>query len=267
MMTVKQLEWKSGPRGQAASTPFGTSYILDNRDGKHWFLYRENGNGRVKLLTSEAKAKACAQEEYERLILSAVARPQSAAVRDEAPVAWACTVCNSPRSIDPCPKCGRAVTKPADGWEWPDTPDIHRIRTLAREVGYAIGVHGTMERDLDIIAMPWVAEAVMPMELAQHIASGLDGIVLDYQIQDKPCGRWSCNISPSGWFKMIDLSVMPPSLPQDIISLVIAVREFWDVNNDLSPESVALDRALNAFASRVPFENEPAPALHSTQEG
>ncbi len=195
------------------------------------------------------------------------ARPQSAAVRDEAPVAWACTVCNSPRSIDPCPKCGRAVTKPADGWEWPDTPDIHRIRTLAREVGYAIGVHGTMERDLDIIAMPWVAEAVMPMELAQHIASGLDGIVLDYQIQDKPCGRWSCNISPYGWFKMIDLSVMPPSLPQDIISLVIAVREFWDVNNDLSPESVALDRALNAFASRVPFENEPAPALHSTQEG
>jgi len=141
MMTVKQLEWKSGPRGQAASTPFGTSYILDNRDGKHWFLYRENGNGRVKLLTSEAKAKACAQEEYERLILSAVARPQPAAVRDEA-----------------------------------------------------------------------------------------------------------------------------TSLPQDVINLVIAAREFWDANNDLSPESLALDVALDGFARRVPFDNEPD-ALHSTQEG
>jgi hypothetical protein len=53
----------------------------------------------------------------------------------------------------------------------------------------------------------------------------------------------------------------PPSnhveLPQDVVNLVIAAREFWDDNNDLSPESLALDKALEAFSSRIPYENEP----------
>ncbi|USN15182.1 hypothetical protein KIKIMORA_00350 [Brevundimonas phage vB_BpoS-Kikimora] len=129
---------------------------------------------------------------------------------DSPSVAWACLSCNSPRAVDPCPKCGTALTKPADGWEWPETPDVNRIRALAREVGYAVGVHGTLERDLDLIAVPWVADAVSPFELAQHIAYGLGGAVLDYKTQDKPCGRWSCNINADGWFKLIDLSVMPP---------------------------------------------------------
>lgn len=125
-------------------------------------------------------------------------------------VAWACVKCNSPRSIDPCPKCGTPLTKPADGWVWPGLPDINRVRELAREVGYAIGVHGSLERDLDLIAVPWVAEAVDPFTLAQHIAAGMNGRVLDFEQQDKPCGRWSCNIDTEGWVKMIDLSVMPP---------------------------------------------------------
>ena len=46
-------------------------------------------------------------------------------------------------------------------------------------------------------------------------------------------------------------------LSQDVINLVIAAREFWDVANDCSDESIALDCALEAFASRVPYENEP----------
>lgn len=125
-------------------------------------------------------------------------------------VAWACVKCNSPRSVDPCPKCGTPLTKPADGWEWPTLPDIGRIRELAREVGYAIGVHGSLERDLDLIAAPWVENAIGPYGLALHIAAGLGGEVVDYKNQDKPCGRWSCNIHTPDWTKMIDLSVMPP---------------------------------------------------------
>lgn len=123
---------------------------------------------------------------------------------------WACTTCGSPRAINPCPKCGSPLKKPAGGWKWPTLPDIDHIRKLAREVGYAIGVHGSLERDLDLIAVPWVEEAVYPLELAKHIANGLRGEVLAYQIQDKPCGRWSCNIHTPDWTKMIDLSVMPP---------------------------------------------------------
>lgn len=46
-------------------------------------------------------------------------------------------------------------------------------------------------------------------------------------------------------------------LPQDVINIVIAAREFWDINNDLSEESRALDKALEAFVDRVPFGNGP----------
>lgn len=44
---------------------------------------------------------------------------------------------------------------------------------------------------------------------------------------------------------------------QDVITLVIAAREFWEANEDMSKESNTLDKALEAFASRVPYENEP----------
>lgn len=46
-------------------------------------------------------------------------------------------------------------------------------------------------------------------------------------------------------------------LPQDVINLVIAAREFWEQAMDESDESAALDIALEAFSSRVPYENEP----------
>ena len=54
-----------------------------------------------------------------------------------------------------------------------------------------------------------------------------------------------------------DLAAENESLPQDVVNLVIAAREFWDVAMDESDESAALDCALEAFSSRVPYENEP----------
>ncbi|WP_313193061.1 hypothetical protein [Shinella zoogloeoides] len=50
---------------------------------------------------------------------------------------------------------------------------------------------------------------------------------------------------------------VPAGLRQDVINLVIAAREFWEVNEDTSLKSYALDKALEAFAERVPYENEP----------
>lgn len=170
---------------------FGAIYGTAGVDGRLVSMLREEADGTARLA-----AKA---------ILPIITRLS----RSEAEK-WACAKCNAPRSVNPCPKCGTPLTKPADGWHWPGLPDIERIRTLAREVGYAIGVHGSLERDLDLIAVPWVADAVEPMVLAEHIANGLSGEVLDYKTQDKPCGRWSCNIHTPDWTKMIDLSVMPP---------------------------------------------------------
>lgn len=36
---------------------------------------------------------------------------------------------------------------------------IDRIRSIAREHGWAIGAHGSMSRDIDLIGVPWTAEA------------------------------------------------------------------------------------------------------------
>ncbi|NIJ34305.1 hypothetical protein [Sphingomonas oligoaromativorans] len=49
-----------------------------------------------------------------------------------------------------------------------------------------------------------------------------------------------------------------PGVPGDVHALVIAARIFWDARNDTSSESRDLDKALEAFASRVPYEGEPA---------
>ncbi len=45
--------------------------------------------------------------------------------------------------------------------------------------------------------------------------------------------------------------------PADTVALVIAARDFWADHNDFSEESMALDRALEAFSERVPYENDP----------
>lgn len=46
-------------------------------------------------------------------------------------------------------------------------------------------------------------------------------------------------------------------LPQDVINLVIAAREAFDTWSLPDCESKALDKALEAFSSRVPYENQP----------
>lgn len=59
----------------------------------------------------------------------------------------------------------------------------------------------------------------------------------------------------------LETSLVPgngPELPDDVRALVIAGREFWDANGDGSSESAAMFAALEAFSSRVPYNDEPA---------
>lgn len=120
-----------------------------------------------------------------------------------------CQQCNAPRKGDECHKCGAPTVEPCAGWEEPALPPIDRIRELAREVGYAIGVHGTLERDLDLIAAPWSEEAAKLnyREVMQHIADGLGARLVE--VEGKPLGRRACTIQMDGWYKPIDLSVCP----------------------------------------------------------
>jgi hypothetical protein len=86
-------------------------------------------------------------------------------------------------------------------------PPVDRIRALAKEVGYAIGEHGSKERDLDLIAAPWTENAVAAMSLLEHIAKGLNAKI--WATETKPLGRFAATIQMHGWFMDIDLSVCP----------------------------------------------------------
>jgi len=142
-------------------------------------------------------------------------------------VAGYCKACGTQRSAAPCHKCGGELKTPHPDWEEPSIPDVTPIRALAREVGYAIGEHGSKERDLDLIAAPWTADAVSPQALADHIAKGINGHIL--APTNKPAGRWSCNIQVDGWFKLIDLSVSPPNPQARIEALEAEVRLLEEV--------------------------------------
>lgn len=57
-------------------------------------------------------------------------------------------------------------------------------------------------------------------------------------------------------------------LPQSVITLVIAAREAFDTGMLPEDEQAALDKALEPFASSVPYANEPAtPASHASDGG
>lgn len=46
---------------------------------------------------------------------------------------------------------------------------LPEIRNLAREHGYAVAIHGTMRRDMDIVLVPWIEAAKSPGELVGAI--------------------------------------------------------------------------------------------------
>jgi hypothetical protein len=119
-----------------------------------------------------------------------------------------CPKCKAPRKGENCWKCGEVTFVPCKGWDEPKLPPIDRIRELAYEVGYAIGEHGSKERDLDVIAAPWTEDAVDAMDLLLHIKCGLKGKLLG-GIEKKPLGRIGANIQMDGWYKTIDISVCP----------------------------------------------------------
>ena len=92
---------------------------------------------------------------------------------------------------------------------------IPTIREVARECGYAIAIHGSMTRDLDIMAMPWVEKAKAPETLATEIMKKLCGhsYMRTYWKEHKygkPHGRLTYTI-PVKQNAYIDLSVMPRS--------------------------------------------------------
>jgi len=78
----------------------------------------------------------------------------------------------------------------------------------ARRLGYALALHGSMQKDFDVIAIPWREQRVAsPAKLLEVIALTAGGVVAKGWTR-KPHGRLAATIILSGDL-YIDLGVMP----------------------------------------------------------
>jgi hypothetical protein len=88
---------------------------------------------------------------------------------------------------------------------------LPELRQIAIDHGYTLAIHGSMARDLDLIAVPWAEQVqdheIMVDKMLQAIGGTIFGAMLP-QPGDKPHGRIVYTLSILGdWF--IDLSVIP----------------------------------------------------------
>ncbi len=92
---------------------------------------------------------------------------------------------------------------------------IRPLRERAKVLGYALAVHGSMERDIDLVAVPWTDKAYPAEALATSLRQVLDTLypieleVGPSETHPKPHGRlcWSWWIR--SW-TYVDLSILPP---------------------------------------------------------
>ena len=100
---------------------------------------------------------------------------------------------------------------------------LPELTIIAREHGYALAVHGSMARDLDLIAAPWIEEAAPAEALVEAMRERMHGYIVNepaadpfdmtkHNPQRKPHGRlgWSIQLGRGVY---IDVSVMPRQVP------------------------------------------------------
>jgi hypothetical protein len=100
---------------------------------------------------------------------------------------------------------------------------IGPLRHVAYRCGYAIAVHGSIARDIDLVAIPWrVVQPISPEGLMDELFKAVKPII-GYaewgdgeQPKKKPWGRlgWSIHLTPYGRDgAYLDISVVPIVLP------------------------------------------------------
>jgi len=78
--------------------------------------------------------------------------------------------------------------------------------------GYALAVHGSMVRDMDMIAVPWVDDVKPYEEMVLKMCEAMGGFMQDQDNngkEQKPHGRMAYTIHVGGG-GFIDLSIMVP---------------------------------------------------------
>jgi hypothetical protein len=83
---------------------------------------------------------------------------------------------------------------------------IERIRKIGRECGYAVAVHGSRVRDLDLVAIPWVHDSTSVGHLLDKL---LDAgfMYRDSEVELKP-HRVAMPLFGGGGCEYVDLSIV-----------------------------------------------------------
>jgi len=134
---------------------------------------------------------------------------------------------------------------------------VENIRPDARYCGYAIGVHGSMTRDLDLIAVPWTDDHSDKDDLARAIQEAACGLwQAEYRWERKPCGRFATSI-PVCWLDYeddrpsaghIDLSVMAPLTRSETAPRVFPVIYWQSKNAKPGPMTIPWEVAEYAYS-------------------
>jgi hypothetical protein len=83
------------------------------------------------------------------------------------------------------------------------------IAKITRAHGYALAVHGSMVRDFDLIAIPWVDDAADPKTVVDAIVRRFDAKLVAEEGHVHPHGRLVWNIYVGFGHCYIDLGFMP----------------------------------------------------------
>lgn len=85
---------------------------------------------------------------------------------------------------------------------------IHELQTIVRANGYALALHGSMQHDLDAIAVPWTKRAVSAETLVKRVCESMGLLIAEGSPTAKNHGRmaWSLLLGRVGF---VDFSVMP----------------------------------------------------------
>jgi hypothetical protein len=88
------------------------------------------------------------------------------------------------------------------------------LAAKARSLGYALALHGSLQRDLDLIAVPWTEEADDAHALIAALCEEFDVEPNHNAAVRRPHGRLCWSV-PLWWGAYLDISVMPLSKVED----------------------------------------------------
>jgi len=82
------------------------------------------------------------------------------------------------------------------------------LREAAHGAGYALALHGSLAKDLDVVAVPWTTGAVPAEDLIRRLCEAAGGFAPSPPV-DMPHGRkaWTVHLGTTGGY--VDVSITP----------------------------------------------------------